>query len=119
MYGFKCSSNRSPATLERRLAVMLKYLPSWYEESMLDCCRPLDLVKIDGITLQEFACLARCNGLAVRKSLAENIEKEEFINDLKASCSSEESMMVISFSRSTLGQTGDGHFSPIGGYLKK
>ena len=29
---------------------------------MLDCCRPLELVKTDGITLAEFGCLAKCKG---------------------------------------------------------
>ena len=87
----------------------------WYEESMLDCCRPLELVKKDGITLQEFGCLAKCNGLAVDQHLAEGIDKQKFIADLKRSCASEDFMMVISFSRSALGQTGVGHFSPVGG----
>lgn len=30
---------------------------------MLDCCQPLEHVKQFGITLAEFACLAKCNGL--------------------------------------------------------
>lgn len=30
---------------------------------MLDCCQPLEDVKQFGITLAEFACLAKCNGL--------------------------------------------------------
>lgn len=31
-------------------------------------------------------------------------------------CSSGEEHLVVSYSRRTLGQTGDGHFSPVGGY---
>ncbi len=35
---------------------------------------------------------------------------------IKASTKQEDSFIVASYSRSTLGQTGDGHYSPIGGY---
>jgi hypothetical protein len=34
----------------------------WYSEELLDCCRPLEVVRREGITLDDFACLARCNG---------------------------------------------------------
>jgi len=31
---------------------------------MLDCCKDLEEVKTNGLTLSEFTCLARCNGAA-------------------------------------------------------
>ncbi|KAF8663313.1 hypothetical protein HU200_055926 [Digitaria exilis] len=34
----------------------------WFDESMLDCCEPLDKVKAEGITFGKVACLARCSG---------------------------------------------------------
>ena len=34
----------------------------WFDESLLDCCKPLEEVKSTGITLEEFGSLARCNG---------------------------------------------------------
>lgn len=37
----------------------------WYGEELLDCCAPLDRVKQEGITFDQFACLARCNGATV------------------------------------------------------
>ena len=83
---------------------------------MLDCCRPLEFVKNDGITLSQFNCLAKCNGLQVEANLAEARIKENFLADLESVCASKDTLMVVSFSRATLGQTGDGHFSPIGGY---
>ncbi|KAI8621905.1 Phytochelatin synthase-domain-containing protein [Chytriomyces sp. MP71] len=138
----------------------------WYDETMLDCCAPLDLIRTKGITFDEFACLAACNGLGVvakrvldpaphgssphhpagllstsnsadpfapdvvildapaidTESLAVNevmddppITREEFIQDLKRVCSDSDgtTQMVVSFSRQTLHQTGDGHFSPV------
>ncbi|KAG0167399.1 hypothetical protein DFQ29_000425 [Apophysomyces sp. BC1021] len=41
---------------------------------------------------------------------------EEFKNDVENVTTKSDQFMVISFSRKTLGQTGDGHFSPIGAY---
>lgn len=37
---------------------------------MLDCCQPLEHVKTFGITLAEFACLAKCNGLEATTKFA-------------------------------------------------
>ncbi|KAI5481032.1 glutathione gamma-glutamylcysteinyltransferase [Pseudohyphozyma bogoriensis] len=98
----------------------------WYAEEMLDCCRPLSSVAQVGITLAEFTCLARCNGLSATVNspnlLATPEETEaalaKFRKDLKAACRGD-NMMAISYSRKSLGQTGDGHFSPIGGYSEK
>lgn len=88
---------------------------------MLDCCRPLNDIAVDGLTLPEFACLARCNGLRAR--IAQPVldsspaQREEaltsFRRDLK-DVSRGKGIMAFSYSRRTLGQTGDGHFSPIG-----
>ena len=36
----------------------------WYDESLLDCCKDLREVQLDGISLEEFVCLAVCNGLS-------------------------------------------------------
>ncbi|KAJ3258843.1 hypothetical protein HK103_003225 [Boothiomyces macroporosus] len=87
----------------------------WYDESMLDCCRPLDQVIVNGITLPEFSCLARCNGLESSYKTADQTTKEDFLIDLMNSCKSPGEVMVVSYCRKTLGQTGDGHFSPVGG----
>ncbi|KAJ3241685.1 hypothetical protein HDU81_011009 [Chytriomyces hyalinus] len=122
----------------------------WYDETLLDCCAPLELIRTKGITFDEFACLAACNGLGVtakrvtdaKSQLLSNLDapmpsfpslqttsnpttpidadhpitREEFIADLKRVCSDPDgsTQMVASFSRKTLHQTGDGHFSPIG-----
>ncbi|BGP11398.1 hypothetical protein JCM10049v2_007303 [Rhodotorula toruloides] len=93
----------------------------WYDQNMLDCCRPLTDIAVDGLTLPEFACLARCNGLRAR--IAQPVldstpsQREEaianFRRDLK-DVSRGRGIMAFSYSRRTLGQTGDGHFSPVG-----
>ena len=37
----------------------------WYSEELLDCCVPLPQIKERGLTLEETACLARCNGICI------------------------------------------------------
>ncbi|CAG8660332.1 8676_t:CDS:2 [Acaulospora morrowiae] len=87
----------------------------WWSDELLSCCSPIEEVKKNGTTFAQFACLAKCHCDVVVKR-ADHITKEEFIEDLKKVCSSSENFMVISFSRNSLKQTGDGHFSPIGAY---
>ncbi|KAI8896850.1 Phytochelatin synthase-domain-containing protein [Globomyces pollinis-pini] len=88
----------------------------WYDETMLDCCRSLEHIKEKGVTMGELNCLARCNGLRTEMRRADQTTKESFLKALKESVRSSDVVMIVSFSRKTLGQTGDGHFSPIGGY---
>ncbi|KAL7753479.1 hypothetical protein RI367_001254 [Sorochytrium milnesiophthora] len=88
----------------------------WYSDEMLECCAPLQVIKQKGVTFREFSCLAKCNGLHVISKQADQVSLDEFMRDLKA-CTSNglptETHMVVSFSRKVLGQTGDGHFSPV------
>src|SRR6185295_3304569 len=42
----------------------------WYGEELLDCCLPLEQVRERGVTLDELACLARCNGANARVARA-------------------------------------------------
>ena len=42
--------------------------------------------------------------------------EDQFREHIKTACSTEGLHLVVSFSRKMLGQTGDGHFSPIAGY---
>ncbi|GAA6008360.1 hypothetical protein JCM10207_000100 [Rhodosporidiobolus poonsookiae] len=105
-----------------------KWRGAWryYDQSMLDCCRPLSDVAAVGITLSEFTCLARCNGLqakVVSPLLDSTPEKrteavKRFREDVK-SVARGKGAMAISYSRKVLGQTGSGHFSPLGGYCEK
>lgn len=89
----------------------------WFGEEMLDCCRPLDAVRREGLTLDQLACLARCNGAAVSVHRGDALDLaglRELV--LAAATSPEGPYLVAGYARRTLGQTGDGHYSPIGGY---
>lgn len=89
----------------------------WFDESMLDCCEPLDVIKLKGIVLPKLACLARCNGAQTTVKYGSATSLEEFRNDVKliSKQSCERSVvMIASYHRGTLKQSGSGHFSPIG-----
>ena len=116
----------------------------WYEESMLNCCISLDEVKETGITLRIFNCLAICQGISsqvyhVDKTDAVSINT--FRDTIKEACVSDDDVdddddaiigdgevnedhkqeslqkvLVVSYDRKVLRQTGSGHFSPIAAY---
>ena len=89
----------------------------WFHEDQLDCCVPLSQIQEEGMSLGTFNCLAECNGAKVVKCV-QGGTFEEFEEDVKwvSSSPAEERTMILNYSRQEFGQTGDGHFSPMGGY---
>ncbi|ESO10002.1 hypothetical protein HELRODRAFT_72755 [Helobdella robusta] len=89
----------------------------WYHENMLDCCVPLAIIEKKGITMDQFSCLAACNMLKTKVTRVDGNSSEETFRKLVKSVTQKTNcILVTSYSRVTLQQTGDGHFSPIGGY---
>jgi glutathione gamma-glutamylcysteinyltransferase len=92
----------------------------WYGEDLLDCCQPLEKVRQHGVTLDELACLARCNGATattVRAALERGATAEALREAIRATTAAARGpVLVASYARSALGQTGSGHFSPVAGY---
>jgi glutathione gamma-glutamylcysteinyltransferase len=89
----------------------------WYGEELLDCCLPLSHVQQKGVTLDELACLSRCNGASARTSRADQSSVDQLRQDVIAAAGAERGpVLVAGYSRAGLGQTGSGHFSPVGGY---
>eukprot|EP00962_Isochrysis_galbana_P054368 scaffold25881_cov129-Isochrysis_galbana.AAC.2 len=93
----------------------------WYHEAMLDCCVDLEEIKDHGIDFDSWVCLARCQGLDVVAQRAdEHVTESQFRELVRTDCSAGDDqigrVLCVSYSRRPLGQTGDGHFSPIGGY---
>ncbi|KAG2200553.1 hypothetical protein INT47_012339 [Mucor saturninus] len=87
----------------------------WFSDEFLQCCSTKEDMKKNGITFDNFACLAKCH-CDVQVKRAHDFTFEEFKRDVETVTSTSDKFMVISFSRKVLGQTGDGHFSPIGAY---
>nr|XP_043609971.1 glutathione gamma-glutamylcysteinyltransferase 1-like isoform X2 [Erigeron canadensis] len=88
----------------------------WFDETMLDCCEPLEKVKAEGISFGKVVCLAHCAGAKVEAFRTNQSNINEFRKHVIACTSSEDCHLISSYNRGTFKQTGSGHFSPIGGY---
>lgn len=89
----------------------------WFSEDLLDCCTPLETAKEQGISFVQFVCLARCNGALADDVRADSaLSLERFREIVKRVCATSDEIVVLNYTRKVLDQTGDGHFSPIGGY---
>ncbi|UIZ23344.1 hypothetical protein KXD40_007688 [Peronospora effusa] len=89
----------------------------WFSEELFDCCTSLTVAKERGISMSEFICLARCYGVLMEEYRAtSDFSLEQFRDLVKRTCATSSEIVVLNYSRQVLGQTGDGHFSPIGGY---
>lgn len=92
----------------------------WFSEELLDCCTPLETAKEQGISFAQFVCLARCNGALADDVRADSaLSLERFREIVKQACATSDEIVVLNYTRKALEQTGDGHFSPIGGYNEK
>lgn len=89
----------------------------WYHEDMLDCCIPTELVRVQGITFDQFICLANCNSLDTDCVRCDDSTNEKAFRDaVQTMTQREDAFLIVSYSRRVLSQTGDGHFAPVSGY---
>jgi len=87
----------------------------WFSEELLDCCVPLEEIRRRGLDLGELTCLARCNGADVELHRADRDGLEAWRGSLGAAARGD-GVVIASYDRRELAQTGSGHYSPIGGY---
>ncbi|RYR52930.1 hypothetical protein Ahy_A06g027786 isoform B [Arachis hypogaea] len=76
----------------------------WFDDSMLDCCEPLEKVKAEGITFGKVACLARCNGARVEAFRSDESTIDDFRKRLISCCSSEDCHVIVSYHRAAFNQ---------------
>ncbi|KAM7527324.1 hypothetical protein LguiB_030734 [Lonicera macranthoides] len=88
----------------------------WFDESMLDCCEPLEKVKAKGISFGKVVCLAHCAGAKVKAFRSNQSTIDDFRKYVMACSTNDDCHVISSYNRGTFKQTGAGHFSPIGGY---
>lgn len=88
----------------------------WFDESMLDCCEPLEKVKADGISFGKVVCLAHCAGAKVDAFRTNQSTLDDFRKFIIACTARDDCHVISSYDRRKFNQTGSGHFSPIGGY---
>jgi glutathione gamma-glutamylcysteinyltransferase len=92
----------------------------WFSEELLDCCAPLERVRKAGVSLAELACLARCNGAKTTLDRADERSIDDFRQAVElAASAAADPVLIVGYSRAGLGQTGGGHFSPVGGYHRR
>jgi glutathione gamma-glutamylcysteinyltransferase len=96
------------------------------------CGHSLDKVRAIGLSFREFESLAGCHGVNIKsypvdksRAVVEGDESAAGMSYFRATvdslCSNPkaDTFLVVNFCRQKLGQTGSGHFSPIGGYHKE
>ena len=77
----------------------------------------VQVIEKSGITFDQLACLAICNTLDVHSfRIGAETTEEKFRDLVAAKTRTATDVVVVSYFRGALGQTGTGHFSPIGGY---
>ena len=57
----------------------------WWSEELLDCCISLESAKKEGITLDEFVCLAKCQGVDTVKYRPPNLDVQKDSSEYKES----------------------------------
>ncbi|XP_048765526.2 glutathione gamma-glutamylcysteinyltransferase-like isoform X1 [Ostrea edulis] len=89
----------------------------WFHERMLYSCVPISLVEQEGINFDQFVCLAGCNSLDTQPTKSgTGGTLEQFREKVIEYTKRDDAFLILSYSRITLNQSGDGHFSPVGGY---
>ena len=92
------------------------------EDVLLDrCCWDKAVIQRIGISMEGFAKLGACQGLrSVQIKRPDVYSMDDFRNDIDRIVSDEGgNQIVVNFSRAAIGQTGDGHYSPIAAYHKE
>ena len=86
----------------------------FFSEELLSVCEPLQKVKSGGINFDKLARLAKCNGLHVEAYREASLET--FTHAVRQASTTSSSCLILAYARSVLGQTGGGHYSPMGAY---
>ncbi|VDD82388.1 unnamed protein product [Mesocestoides corti] len=97
----------------------------WYHEDMLTCCLSSENLLTHGITIDQFQCIAKCNGLNIDLHQPSTPDEtvDAFRSRLLSICSqsltASGTILVVCYDRKALKQTGSGHFALVGGYHPK
>ncbi|PON34755.1 Phytochelatin synthase [Parasponia andersonii] len=77
----------------------------WFDDSMLDCCEPLDKIQSEGITFGKVACLAHCNGAKVEAFRTDESSVDEFRKRVVSCSSAEDCHVIASYHRAVFKQS--------------
>ena len=76
----------------------------WFDESMLDCCEPLEKVKAKGISFGKLVCLAHCSGARVEAFRTNQSTIDDFRKYVMACSSSDDCHVISSYHRRSFKQ---------------
>jgi len=76
----------------------------WFDESMLDCCEPLEVVKEKGISFGKVVCLAHCSGAKVEAFRTSQSTIDDFRKFVVKCTSSENCHMISTYHRGVFKQ---------------
>jgi glutathione gamma-glutamylcysteinyltransferase len=76
----------------------------WFDESMLDCCEPLENVKTKGISFGKVVCLAHCAGAKVEAFRSNQTTIDEFRKHVMRCSISDNCHVISSYHRSAFKQ---------------
>lgn len=76
----------------------------WYDETMLDCCEPLNKIKNEGISLRNVTCLARCAGAKVVVFHTNQTTIDDFRTHVINCTSSEDIHLIVTYNRKAFKQ---------------
>eukprot|EP00927_Polykrikos_kofoidii_P039542 TRINITY_DN33905_c0_g1_i1.p1 TRINITY_DN33905_c0_g1~~TRINITY_DN33905_c0_g1_i1.p1 ORF type:complete len:418 (-),score=69.09 TRINITY_DN33905_c0_g1_i1:19-1272(-) len=91
----------------------------WYDERSFGARTKEQEFLRDGVEWDEWLHIARCHGLLVEavRAESEGASRAVFESCCASLCAEPAGgVLVVAFSREALGQTGDGHYSPVGAY---
>lgn len=90
----------------------------WFTEDMLVSCFPLEKTEQTmGLTMEHFGLIAECNGANAQTFYGSNTSLDDFRQCLvSAFAADSQKRLVVAFDREVLGQTGTGHYSPVGAF---
>ncbi|KAJ1416615.1 Phytochelatin synthase, N-terminal catalytic domain [Sesbania bispinosa] len=76
----------------------------WFDESMLDCCEPLEKIKARGISFGKLVCLAHCAGAKVEAFHASHSSIDDFRKYVMKCSTSDDCHVISSYHRGALKQ---------------
>ncbi|KAF4358193.1 hypothetical protein F8388_009476 [Cannabis sativa] len=76
----------------------------WFDESMLDCCEPLEKVKARGISFGKLVCLAQCAGARVQAFRTNHSTINDFRKYVMECSTSDDCHLISSYNRAALKQ---------------
>ncbi|KHG01566.1 Glutathione gamma-glutamylcysteinyltransferase 1 [Gossypium arboreum] len=76
----------------------------WFDESMLDCCEPLEKVKEKGISFGKLVCLAHCAGAKVQAFRTNQSSLDDFRKFVVRCSTSDDCHIISSYHRATFKQ---------------